>query len=101
MKTIDQLREFYGTHPLWQPRPSDRSLRLALKLSNELIEGFEGADFIGLVPIIEAALLEVARDQKAACQTALGTVPQIVVDGKGYVRTKEVAAAILNAKTEE
>ncbi len=46
----------------------------------------------------KSALLTVAREQREACQAALGTVRQVVVGGSGYVKTSEVATAIRNAE---
>lgn len=52
-------------------------------------------EFIG--NLLRDALEQVAREQREACQQALGTVPQIVVGGSGYVKTAQVATAIRKA----
>lgn len=65
------------------------------QIADELIEALPLLPNRDNRSVITAALLTVAREQREACQAALGTVPQKVIDGVGMIST--AAAAIRSA----
>lgn len=78
--TITETRKLY--EPYWKANGavvSDPAVELVSQLSLESLEGFEGADFIGLTPLIEKALIaaRAAGIREAAAEeriTALETL---------------------------